>query len=57
MENELRKLGRKARRSGMAIRKDRAMGGYMVIDLYLNAVIAGPVALEDLESCLEEAEA
>lgn len=57
MENELRKLGRKARRSGMAIRKDRATGGYLVIDLHLNAVIAGPMVLEDVESCLEEAEA
>ena len=56
MENELKRLRRKARRSGRAIRKDRATGGYMVIDLYLNAVIAGPVALEDLESCLEEVE-
>lgn len=53
MERELMRLRREAKKLGMAIRKDRATGGYLLIDLYLNAVVVGPASLETVKERLQ----
>lgn len=53
MEKELMRLRKKAKRMGKTIRMNKATGGYMLIDLHMNAVVAGPAPLESLAGWLQ----
>lgn len=61
-KNQEKKLRRALNKHGYALRKSRKpvgldnLGGYMIVDIYHNAVVAGPrydLSLEDVSGWLE----